>query len=275
VALNACEEVISADFGSICREHVPANTLACLVFEADGGDQDEFSLVTARKGRATFRVSVSGRGAHAGASHRRGANAIAQLAQVVTDLEQMTDHAAGLTVNVGSIQGGTVTNRVPHFAEAELEMRAFDLAIYQAARQRILEWNREGEIGAHEDRFQCRVVVEVLDETVPWPRNASTDDLFNLWQESGRALRCQVQREERGGLSDGNVLWNFFPTLDGLGPRGRNCHCSENNPAEGKEQEWVDLSSFIPKAVLNATAVLRLLGKRKEPEAAAARITSP
>lgn len=260
VLLNACEEVISADFGRVAREHVPADARACLVFEADGGDDDEFKLVTARKGRATFRVTVAGRGAHAGGSHGRGANAIVQLAQVVADLAQLTDYSDGLTVNVGSIEGGTVTNRVPHFATAELEMRAFDAAVYTRAKQHILAWNREGAIGSTgDDPFQCRVSVEVLDETVPWPRNAATDRLFALWEQAGADLQISVRSQERGGLSDGNVLWDAFPTLDGLGPRGECSHCSERNPTEGKEQEWVDVASFVPKTVLNVTALLRLL----------------
>jgi hypothetical protein len=33
------------------------------------------------------------------------------------------------------------------------------------------------------------------------------------------------------------------------------------NPAEGKEQEWVDVASFVPKSVMNATAILRLLAE--------------
>src|SRR4051812_8438898 len=91
VLLNACEEVISADFGHVVHQHVPADARACLVFEADGGDREEFPLVTARKGRPTFQVTVAGRGAHAGGSHRRGANAIVQLAHVVSDVAQLTD----------------------------------------------------------------------------------------------------------------------------------------------------------------------------------------
>lgn len=261
VLLNACEEVISEDFGLLCRAQLPADTLACLIFEGDGG-RDDFVLVSARKGRATFRVTVAGRSAHAGGDHRRGANAITQLARVALDLEKMTDYAAGLTVNVATIQGGTVTNRVPHLAALELEMRAFDPAVYARARQHILDWNREGEVGsACNDPFRCHVGVELTHETVPWPRNAATDRLCALWQQTGTDLGLHVRTEERGGLSDGNVLWDFFPTIDGLGPLGENCHCSEMNPAEGKEQEWVDVPSIVPKTVLNATAILRLLAR--------------
>jgi glutamate carboxypeptidase len=262
VLLNACEEVVSEDFGLLCRAQLPVDTLGCLIFEGDGGGLDDFSLVSARKGRATFRVTVTGRSAHAGGDHRRGANAVTQLARVALDLEQMTDYAAGLTVNVATIQGGTVTNRVPHLASMELEMRAFDPMAYAYAREHILAWNRDGEVSSTDgDLFCCRVNVEVTHETVPWPRNPGTDRLVALWQQAGRGLGLQVRCEERGGLSDGNVLWDFFPTIDGLGPRGENSHCSEMNPAEGKEQEWVDVASFVPKSVMNATAILRLLAE--------------
>jgi glutamate carboxypeptidase len=263
VLLNACEEVVSEDFGRLCSAQLPPDALACLIFEGDGGVRDDFALVSARKGRATFRIAVAGRSAHAGGNHRRGANAIAQLARVVLDLEKMTDYSAGLTVNVATIQGGTVANRVPHFASAELEMRAFDPAVYARARQHILDWNREGEVGSGGDApFRCQITAEVTQETVPWPRNAATDRLCALWEKTGCDLGLRVRSEERGGLSDGNVLWNVLPTLDGLGPRGENSHCSEMNPAEGKEQEWIDVPSIVPKTVLNAAAILRLLEAR-------------
>lgn len=262
VLLNACEEVISADFGQVCRVHLPADTLACLLFEADGGENEEFSLVAARKGRATFTVKVEGRGAHAGGQHHRGVNAVVQVAEIITQLSELTDYPAGLTVNVGSVTGGTVANRVPHEAQTELEMRAFDRDTYAAARAKILALEGPGTVRSQDaEQLPSRVSVSVNDETVPWPRNATTDRLMALWQETGRDLGLDVRSEERGGLSDGNVLWNDFPTLDGLGPRGENSHCSEQSADGSKEQEWVDVASFVPKAVLNVRAILRLLGE--------------
>ena len=253
VLLNACEETISEDFGNVCRAQLPADALACLIFEADGGEADEWSLVSARKGRATFFIDVEGRGAHAGSQPRKGANAIAELARVVLEIEKMTDCAAGLSVNVGSIRGGTVMNRVPHEARAEMEMRAFDPAVYAAARARIFDLAGPGAIPG------CTIRVTLDHETVPWPRNPGTDRLLDLWTRTGDALGMKIGSQERGGLSDGNVLWNHFPTLDGLGPRGEHAHCSEHSADGSKVQEWVDVSSFTPKAVLNASALLALL----------------
>ncbi len=256
VLLNACEETISEDFGKVCRAQLPADALACLIFEADGGEAGEWSLVSARKGRATFFIDVEGRGAHAGSQPRNGANAIAELARVVLEIEKMTDSAAGLSVNVGSIRGGTVMNRVPHEARAEMEMRAFDSAVYAAARGRIFDLAGPGAIPG------CTIRVTLDHETVPWPRNAGTDRLLDLWTRTGAALGMRIVSQERGGLSDGNVLWNHFPTLDGLGPRGEHSHCSEQSADGSKVQEWVDVSSFTPKAVLNASALLALLAGR-------------
>ena len=257
VAHNACEEVDSADFGAACARLLPAETTACLIFEADGGEDERFSVVAARKGRATFTVRVEGRGAHAGGGHASGANAIVQLAEVVARLAALTDYAADVTVNVGAISGGTVNNRVPHEAMATLEMRAFDAAAYARTKDAILAMDGEGAV-ANSAGYACRIRVVLDDETGPWPVNAGTERLAELWRDAGAELGLRVAREMRGGLSDGNVLWPRFATLDGLGPRGGNSHCSEQSADGAKEQEWVSASSFVPKALLNARAIERL-----------------
>ena len=66
--------------------------------------------------------------------------------------------------------------------------------------------------------------------------------------------------EERGGLSDGNHIWDAVPTLDGLGPWGDNDHCSERSADGSKLPEYVEISSFVPKATVNLLAVTSLAG---------------
>src|ERR1043165_2028152 len=78
-----------------------------------------------------------------------------------------------------------------------------------------------------------------------------TELLLCVRQETGKSLGLKVIREERGGLSDGNLICHEIPTLDGLDPRGDNAHCSEQTADGSKEQEFVELSSFVPKAALN------------------------
>ena len=82
--------------------------------------------------------------------------------------------------------------------------------------------------------------------------------LAALWQETAARIGMNLITEERGGLSDGNLLWDAAPTLDGLGPWGDNDHCSERSADGSKLPEFVEISSFVPKAVLNTLALVRL-----------------
>lgn len=258
--LNSSEEMPSPDFGRLCRDRIPADALAALVMEGGARAGDSHALVTARKGRALFRVEAVGRGAHAGNLHERGINAITQLAHTVQRIERLTDHDAGLTFNVGVISGGTVVNRVPQHAVAEVEMRAFEPDVYQSGRNAIQALQSDVAVCSVEDGQPCRVKVEQTSEIPPWPRNPGTERLFQTWQAVGRNLGMTVVRQERGGISDGNHLCGHVPTLDGLGPCGDHAHCSERSADGSRDQEYVERSSFLPRALLNCCALLHLLG---------------
>jgi len=263
IALDATEEVLSNDFGHNLLDRLDQNTLACLVFEGGTPLSRKFPLVTARKGKANFQVLVEGRSAHAGNRHAEGANAIVQIADIVQQIAALTDYDKQLTFNVGTVHGGSVVNRVPHFAQAEVEMRTFSPLVFQEGVQRILALNGVGQV-ASQAGYSCKVEIRLLDQNDPWPRNPKTDQLFQLWQTTGADLNLVVIPEERGGLSDGNLLWQTYPTLDGLGPVGNNAHCSERSPDGSKDQEYVVISSFIPKALMNIAAIARLAGVEKE-----------
>ena len=108
---NSAEETLSSDFADMCRSRFDRGTLAALVLESEGRLGDERLIVVARKGRATWRVTVRGRGAHAGAKHRHGANAVVQLAHTIRHIAGLTDYSLDLTFNPGTISGGTVDRK--------------------------------------------------------------------------------------------------------------------------------------------------------------------
>lgn len=263
VMLDACEEAGGIDFGALCRERLPVDrALACLVFE--GGymtDDNRFKLVTARKGMAMFEVTVNGRSSHAGSSHEKGANAIVQLAHTIQQIAKVTNYDKTVTVNVGHIEGGTVINRVPHLAKASLEMRAFNLEAYHEAIQQILATSNDVIEHSADGEFSCDVDVKLTHKTAPWPANEHTEQLYQLWAQAANSLGYGTERQERGGLSDGNHTWQAVPTLDALGPDGGNAHCSERTADGKKDQEYCTISSFIPKTMLNLQAVLQLVGE--------------
>jgi glutamate carboxypeptidase len=255
---NSSEECFSADFGDVCRAEFDADTLAALVFEAEGRLGTEHLKVVARKGRAAWRVTVSGRGAHAGGNHPHGANAIVQAGRIAERIAALTDYSRDLTVNVATITGGTVLNRVPHETVIEGEFRAFTPEVYQHAKSAMLALTGPGDVQARTDRFPCEIKVEILTESQPWPRNAGTDRMFEFWREAGEEIGYPVNMQERGGLSDGNLIWDAVPTLDGLGPWGENDHCSERSADGSKLSEFVEVSTFVPQATANVLAIVKL-----------------
>lgn len=258
VCLNATEEVLSDEFSQLCLERLPANTRACLVFEGGTPTEGAFSVVVARKGRATYRLSAEGRSAHAGNYHHLGANAVVQMAHTIQKVAGLTDYQQQITFNVGTVSGGVVVNRVPHYAEAEVEMRAFSPEVFEGGIASMLALDGSSD-NSSRDGYPCRLRVQLEERTAPWPRNPGTQSLYQVWESAASRLGLQIVPEERGGLSDGNLLWQAIPTLDGLGPDGANAHCSERSPDGSKEQEYARADSFIPKAMLNLAAIMDLL----------------
>ena len=160
---------------------------------------------------------------------------------------------------ISTASGGTVLNRVPHEAVAEGELRAFTPEAYAQGKAALLALAGPGNVRSPVDGYACNVTVEILGESRPWPRNAQTDRLARVWQEAGLEVGMPVGVEQRGGLSDGNFLWDAVPTLDGLGPWGDNGHCSERSADGAKLPEYVEVNSFVPKAALNVIGILKLV----------------
>lgn len=259
VCLNASEEVLADDFSMHCLKKLPADTRACLVFEAGKLVGDDCWLVDGRKGRASFKATANGKSAHSGNDHHKGANAILQLSKTIQQIEALTDYGNQLTFNVGVFKGGVVRNRVPSYAEALIEMRAFDLDVFEQGVADILALDGKSDVSSGEG-YLCQVTILLEARTEPWPSSPLSEGLFPLWDQCGQELGLSILAERRGGLSDANFLWSHFPTLDGLGPSGGNAHCAQRNADRSLDQEYLDKSSLIPKAELNIAAISRLIG---------------
>lgn len=251
IAANAAEEVIGSDFADRTRERCPAGARAVLVFEGGPLDGQGHHLVVARKGRLEYRLTCTGRAAHAGSNHEHGINAVVELARVLPAVQALSDPGRHLTVNVASCHGGTVLNRVPHAAVTELEMRAFDPAVLAGAGAALEAMAGTTAAGAH-------LAVERMGATRAWLGGPPTEALFACWRRAADRVGLPVQRMLRGGLSDANYLSDLAPTLDALGPAGGNAHCSERSDDGAKLPEYVETGSFVPKAVMNLLALLEL-----------------
>ena len=113
------EELGSPESAEVIRAYAQGAD-AALVFESGrAGD----AIITARKGTGSVRAVATGRAAHAGNAHHLGANAIRAMARLIESAEALTDHAAGVTVNVGRVEGGIGKNTVPDRCVAEVDLR--------------------------------------------------------------------------------------------------------------------------------------------------------
>lgn len=252
VAANAAEEIIGDDFGRATTERCGGKARAVLVFEGGPVEGRDWHIVTSRKGRSAWKLSAEGKAAHAGSKHHEGINAIDALARVLPDIAALTNAEAERTVNIGMIQGGTVVNRVPHEAVAEWECRATEPAVLQHADDFFETLSGTAANGA-------KLTAERTGHTAAWPGGIESEALFHLWHEAAAMMNLKAVSVPRGGLSDANHLWQLAPTLDGLGPYGGNAHCSERSADGSKLPEYVEPASFVPKAVMNALALVKLV----------------
>jgi glutamate carboxypeptidase len=91
------------------------------------------------KAARLFSFEVQGKAAHAGVEPHKGANAIVQLAHQSVALHALNGLRPGVTVNVGVVSGGTVSNAVPDFASAKIDVRIVDPADQDVVTAAILQ----------------------------------------------------------------------------------------------------------------------------------------
>ncbi len=229
------------------RAHIERLALDCayvLVLEpalADGG------LKTSRKGVGRFRLEVEGKAAHAGVAPQEGRSAVVELAHQILKLHDLQDLAAGTTITVGVIQGGTTVNVVPARASAEIDVRVVSKA----------EANRV--------EFSIRSLRPVATDnhlTVtggfnrpPMERTPASALLFEEARQLARTVYPYADLTEgsTGGGSDGNFTAALgVPTLDGLGARGGGAHA---------DNEHIIVDSLPERASLLHSLLLGLKAK--------------
>lgn len=111
-------------------------SLCC--FNMESGRMDN-CLTVGRKGGMDCHITVHGVAAHAGNDYLKGRNAIIEMAQKLPLLQNLTKYDEGLTVSVGVVKGGMVSNAVPDICYAELDVRYKKLEQQEYIKQKITE----------------------------------------------------------------------------------------------------------------------------------------
>ncbi|MFY9578331.1 MAG: M20 family metallopeptidase [Gaiellaceae bacterium] len=218
VFLTADEEMGSPT-GRALLEAAAEGVAAALVVEPS---TQNGNLKTARKGLGRFRLTITGRPAHAGTHRAEGVSAIEELAHQVLALHALNDDERGVSVNVGVVRGGTSENVVAAEAQAQIDVR----------------------IARAEDREGIERVLAALEPVTagaklelsggwtrpPLERSAGGARLFEQARKHGLELGLELHEASSGGGSDGNIVGALgVPVLDGLGAEGGGAHAPDEH----------------------------------------------
>ncbi len=232
VLLNSDEEIGSGE-SSLWIRRFARRAERCFVLEPALGPAGK--LKTARKGAGQFVIQIEGRSAHAGLDPGAGASAILELSYVIQTLQALNDPAAGISVNVGQIDGGVRPNVVAPSSNAVVDVRVPT----QADGQRI-----EAAIHALRPTVPgTRIVVEGAMDVPPMEPTWRNRQLWEAARQAGHRLGLELEEGIAGGVSDGNTASQYTATLDGLGAVGDGAHAAH---------EFLDCRKLIERCALLA-----------------------
>jgi glutamate carboxypeptidase len=219
---------------------------AALVLNAEPGRPGN-AVVTGRKAGIFMRFEVTGKAAHAGANFEQGASAIGEIAHKIVALHALTDLGKGVTVNVGIVSGGQTVNTIAPSARGEIDLRYIEPSDRDAVMRKIEA------IMAHSHVPGTSATFEAYAEFLPLVQSEDGKRLFENYAECARALGQPITGIFTGGCSDAGFSAGVgAPTLCAVGPIGGRGHSPD---------EFVELSSIVPRAQLLALAIMRSAGR--------------
>jgi glutamate carboxypeptidase len=182
----------------------------------------EGAVKTARKGVGEYQVKVTGKASHAGLDFRKGVNAIVELARQIEKITGFTDLKKAITVNVGTVSGGTRTNVVPAEATAQVDVRIARLQDAGGLDQKmraLRPFNRK-----------CKLEITGGINRPPLERTPGVAALYAQAAAIAGDFGWELREAAVGGGSDGNFTASLgIPTLDGLGAVGDGAHASHEH----------------------------------------------
>lgn len=196
-------------------------------------------LKTARKGQGHFDIKVIGKAAHAGLAPEEGASAILELSFLVQKLFALNNPEKGITVNVGTIDGGVRSNVIAAESSASIDVRVMTAEDAKIIEKEIrdLKPTVEG------------VSLEISGsmQRLPMEKTPRNQILWKKGEAIGKELGIELEQGISGGASDGNFTSLNTATLDGLGAVGDGAHAIH---------EFVNLEKSIERSALLSRLIL-------------------
>lgn len=176
----------------------------------------EGKIKTERKGIGQFEIIIKGKPSHAGLDPEKGVSAIVGLSNIVQQLVELNNPEKGISVNVGTIEGGERANVVAAKSKAVVDVRVPTKEDGKEIKKKIynIESNLEG--------IEISVTGDI--GRPPLEKGAANQKLWEITKSLGADLDLNLQEGKSGGGSDGNFTNLYSPTIDGLGAVGEGAH---------------------------------------------------
>ncbi|MBR4863747.1 MAG: M20/M25/M40 family metallo-hydrolase [Oscillospiraceae bacterium] len=174
-----------------------------------------------RKGIARYEITVSGKQAHSGKCDD-GANAIAQAAHMLLELEKFKDRKT-LTCNCGTIVGGSTPNTVPGSCTFVADFRYSTQEDKDVAEEAVKKVTSTVYVEG------CTASYKLMSYRVSMPLRQRNLDLLDKVNEilAKEGLVTLIPNKLTGGSDASDVSAAGIPVLDNLGICGGKSH-SEN-----------------------------------------------
>jgi len=209
IFINGDEEIGSRTSTRYIRRLAHIARRALVMEPAMGEDG---TIKTERKGIGRFTVTVYGKAAHAGLDPEGGASAILELSHVIQTLFALNDADEGISVNVGTVDGGLQANVVAPHSKAVVDVRV-----------PTVEAGKQIERAIHGIQPVTEGVRLRIEGAIGRPSMEATPRNEALWLQAktlGKEIGLDLHSGRAGGGSDGNTTSQYTATLDGLGPVG-------------------------------------------------------
>jgi glutamate carboxypeptidase len=218
--LLVSDEEVGSDTSRLITQNLAKKSAAVLVLEPSHGPKG--AVKTARKGIGEYVLKVRGKAAHSGLDFEKGESAILELARQIVAISKLIDLKRGLTLNVGTVQGGTRVNVIPAAASAVLDVRVArkqDAAGIDRELRSLKPFNR-----------RCKLEITGGMNRPPMERTVTVAALYQKAVEIAKQLGWKLEEAAVGGGSDGNFTAGLgIPTLDGLGGVGEGAHATHES----------------------------------------------
>lgn len=224
-------------------------TKSKVVFVPESSISPDGAVKTERKGAGQFTIHTHGIAAHAGINAWGGSSAIEEMAYQILDIKKLANQQEGISVNVGTISGGTRANVIPKEAVAEIDVRITKKDQAEKLTNALLA----------RPTFVKGTSVTMTGEIERYPleRTEAVIQLYEELKEIASSHGYDLHEGSSGGASDGNFTAGIdIPTIDGLGPVGDGAHA---------ENEHVDVRNLPYRAAL-LTEILLKYGQNERSE---------